>query len=497
MDKARNRFGELFEAQSLSGGEGEHLHRRLYSELRQAIVSGRIQPRSRLPSSRALAQSLGLSRNTVNTALAQLTAEGYVRSHAGSGTFVADLTPREREFAPRMPPARAAARQPIALARRARMLDGAGAVLAGLRYRYDSAPQPFRIGVPAIADFPLDLWRRTAARVYRRMPRHALGDSDPAGLPQLRRAIIGYLRAFRGISCEPEQLILSAGSQQALDLLVRVTTDPGDTVLMEDPGYIGASGCFRAAGVRVKGLAVDAEGMCLPPKAWRSCARLIYCTPSSQMPLGVPMTHARREALLRFADQQSAWIIEDDYDGEYRYDFRPLPTLFGLSQTQRVIYLGTFSKTLFPGLRIGYAIVPPELVEPITVMRFLTSWHLPALDQLTLTEFIESGDFARHVRRSRSLYKERAEAIFEAGKRWLPRSHAIARPASGLNALMHAPKTENHERRINSAARRGIELSPLSMFTVERDPGPGYVLGFAPFDSDAIYKAVRALSELV
>lgn len=209
------------------------------------------------------------------------------------------------------------------------------------------------------------------------------------------------------------------------------------------------------------------------------------------------MTHARREALLAFADQHSACIIEDDYDGEYRYDSRPLPTLYDLSQSSRVIYLGTFSKTLFPGLRIGYAIVPPELVEPVTVMRFLTSWHLPSLEQHALTEFIESGDFARHVQRSRASYRERAEVIFEAGKRWLPPSHSIARPSSGLNALMRAPGSENHERRIRSAARQGIELSPLSMFAVERDAGPGYVLGFAPFNPDAIWKAVRSLGELI
>ncbi len=497
IDKVCNRFGELFEALSLSEGSGEYLHRRLYAELRQAILTGRVPAQSRLPSSRAFAQSLGLSRNTVNTALAQLTAEGYVRAKPGSGTFVADLRPSERAAVPRAAVERHAARVAIVPARRARMLEGAGSTLAELRYRYDSPPKPFRIGVPAIADFPLALWRRIVARAHRRIPQHALGDSDPAGLPQLRQAIIGYLSAFRGIKCEPEQLILTAGSQQALDLLVRVATDPGDTVLMEDPGYIGASGCFRAAGVRLKGLPIDAEGMCLPPKSWRSHPRLIYCTPSSQMPLGLPMTYARREALLAFAEQHSAWIIEDDYDGEYRYDSRPLPTLYSICETGRVIYLGTFSKTLFPGLRIGYAIVPPELVEAVTVMRFLTSWHLPALEQHALAEFIESGDFARHVRRSRARYRERAQAIFEAGKRWLPPSHAIASPASGLNALMRAPGTENHERRIRNAARQGIELSPLAMFAVERDPGPGYVLGFAPFDPDTIWKAVRLLGELI
>lgn len=498
MDNERSRMGELFEALSLSGDKGEHLHRRLYAELRQAILSGRVQPRTRLPSSRALAQSLGVSRNTVNTAIAQLTAEGYVRSRAGSGTFVVNLSPRETLTTTRSAMAKQNARPSIAPARRARMIEGAGTTLAALRYRYDSSPpQPFRIGVASIEDFPLALWRRIAARAYRRMPPHALGDADPAGLPRLRRAIIEYLNASRGIHCEPEQLIITAGSQQALDLIARVTTDPGDTVMMEDPGYIGASGCFRAAGVRVKGLPVDAEGMRLPPNASRVRPRLIYCTPSSQMPMGIPMSRARREALLDYAAHHSAWIIEDDYDSEYRYDSRPLPALYGLCRTGHVIYIGTFSKTLFSGLRIGFAIVPPELVEPITVMRFLTSWHPPALEQHALAEFIESGDFARHVRRSRARYRERAVAIFEAGKRWLPPSHAIIQPSSGLSALMRAPDNENHERRIRNAARRGIELSPLSMFAVERNSPPGYVLGFAPFDPDTIGRAVRTLGEMI
>jgi len=497
MDIARNRFGELFEALSLSTDESEPLHRRLYGELRQAIVSGRVTPGSRLPSSREFARNLGLSRNTVNTALAQLIAEGHVRSISGSGIFVADGASPRTALSRNPNSHRPRSRASISPARRAESFTGGSDLLAALRHRHGSSLQPFRIGVPSVADFPLDLWRRLAARTYRRIPPRDLGDTDPAGLPRLRQAIIGYLKAARGIDCELDQLIVTAGSQQALDLVVRVTTDPGDTVMMEDPGYFGASGCFRAAGAHLQGLPVDAQGMSLPSRGRHAPPRLIYCTPSSQMPLGIPMTHARREALLDFAQRQGTWIIEDDYDSEYRYDSRPLPTLYALCRTDHVIYMGTFSKTLFPGLRIGYAIVPPDLVEPITVMRLLTSWHPPVFEQHALAEFIESGEFARHVRRSRARYRERAEAIYEAGRKWLPPSHAIIRPASGLTTLMRAPKSEDHEARIAAAMRRGIELSPLAMFALDHRPSPGYVLGFAPFDPDALWHAVRRLGELL
>jgi GntR family transcriptional regulator/MocR family aminotransferase len=266
---------------------------------------------------------------------------------------------------------------------------------------------------------------------------------------------------------------------------------------MEDPGYIGATGSFRCAGLRLRSMPVDEDGLRLPSRSVGKGPRLIYCTPSSQMPLGVPLAYARREALVSFAENASSWILEDDYDGEYRYDTRPLPTLFGLSRSARVIYMGTFSKTMFPGLRIGYLVLPHALVEPIVAMKFVSSWQSATLEQQSLADFIESGEFARHVRRCRKLYSTRAEEIYVAGQRWLPPSHQLLRPRSGLSAILAAPDDEDHEHVIQSARASGIELSPISMFAVGKAVRPGYVLGFAAFDAGAIRKAMQRLGGIL
>lgn len=497
MSSPSSRFGELFEVLSLSEENGEFLHRRLYRELRHAILAGRVRPGSRIPSSRALAKSLGISRNTVSAAMQQLTAEGYIKSIEGSGSFVADLADAARFKRSRALTSLRSATSPVIASDRIEMLSGASAALSALRYRFGSSPAPFRVGIPAIEEFPMALWRKTADRAHRRMPMSALADGDPAGLPRLRQAIMAYLRSARDIHCEMEQLLITSGSQHALDLIVRVATKPGDCVLMEDPGYICASGCFHSAGLRVRGLAVDAEGMSLPTPRFRAHPRLIYCTPSSQMPLGITMTRARREALLAYAERKQCWIIEDDYDGEYRYDSRPIPPLFGMARRGNVIYVGTFSKTMFPGLRIGFAILPLEMVDAIATMRFVTSWHPPALEQYALAGFIENGEFARHVRRSRARYRERAEALFDAGKRWLPPSHSILRPASGLSAVLTAPETEDHPGLMRKAEKAGIEIAPLGMFALDRMVYPGYLLGFAPFDPERLRRSVRQLGELL
>ncbi len=492
-------LGDLFEALSIEieGKRGETLHQRLYGELRGAMLAGRLAQGSRIPSSRVFAETLGISRNTVNVAIQRLCAEGFLVARHGSGTFVTDVVAASRV---RMPtaPVETVHRTDLSMpAWRVANLAHASAAVENLRYMHESEPRPFRIAIPALTDFPWVTWRRIVSRAMRRIPMHAHGAGDPAGLRQLREAVAEYLGAYRGISCAPEQVVITAGSQQAIDLVVRVTTSPGDVVWMEDPGYIGATGSFRCAGLRLRSMPVDEDGLRLPSRSVGKNPRLIYCTPSSQMPLGVPLAYARREALVSFAENASSWILEDDYDGEYRYDTRPLPTLFGLSRSARVIYMGTFSKTMFPGLRIGYLVLPHALVEPIVAMKFVSSWQSATLEQQSLADFIESGEFARHVRRCRKLYSARAEEIYVAAQRWLPPSHQLLRPRSGLSAILAAPDDEDHEHVIQSARASGIELSPISMFAVGKAVQPGYVLGFAAFDAGAIRKSMQLLGGIL
>jgi GntR family transcriptional regulator/MocR family aminotransferase len=329
------------------------------------------------------------------------------------------------------------------------------------------------------------------------MPVKAFGGSNPAGLERLRVAIADYLGNHRGIACDPARIVVTSGSQQALDLIARVTTDPGDTVWMEDPGYIGAALCFRAAGADLRGLPVDADGIRVPERREAGVPRLVYCTPSSQMPLGMPMSLARRGALLAAAARHRAWIVEDDYDSEYRYGTRPFPTLFETDPAGRVIYLGTFSETLFPGMRIGFAILPEALVDVVTAARLVNGWHPPTLEQYALAEFIETGGFARHVRRSRTRYAERAGVLAQSCARWLPEPARLHVPRSGLSAWLEILDDLHETAFAHAAAREGLELMPVSAFAVEQQPARGFVLGFAPHPPQALREGARTLAALL
>lgn len=491
-----DRLGELFDAVTLQDAAPGTLHRRLAGELRGAIRDGRLAPGARLPSTRALAARLCVSRNTVLAAFAQLEAEGHLASRGGSGTYVtmrAGPPPAVGAANPR----RATPAPEAALAQRGRTLAGAFALVEMFRHRHANPARPFRVGVPALADLPAEEWRRCVARALRRMPVNAFGDSDPAGLDRLREAIAGYLGNHRGIACDPARIVVTSGSQQALDLIARVTTDPGDTVWMEDPGYIGAAWCFRAAGADLRGLPVDAEGIRVPDGREAGVPRLVYCTPASQMPLGIPMSLPRRAALLAAAVRHGAWVVEDDYDSEYRYGSRPFPTLFESDPAGRVIYLGTFSKTLFPGMRIGFAILPEALVDAVTAARLVSAWHPPTLEQYALAEFIETGGFARHVRRSRTRYAERAEVLADSCARWLPSSVRLHVPRSGLSAWLETRDDLDETAFAQDAAGKRLELMPVSAFAVEQHCARGFVLGFAPHPPQALREGVRALARML
>lgn len=478
---------------ALDRGSGVPLHRQLYEGLREAVLAGRLRSGMRLPSTRALASELGVSRNTVMGAFLQLLAEGYLEGRVGSGTYVADSLPDDL--------LRAQARkglEPGPAGRAGRRLSGRGETLAATRASTAGdrgVPQAFRPGVPALEEFPTRVWGRLAARMWRSPPRGLLGYGDPAGYGPLREEIAAYLGAARAVECGWEQVIVVSGSQQALDLAARVLLDPGDAAWVEDPGYAGARGALIAAGARIVPVPVDEEGLRVSDGVRRAAdARLAYVSPSHQYPLGATMSVSRRLELLAWASRTGAWVLEDDYDSEYRYTGRPLEALQGLDAEGRVIYLGTFSKVLSPALRLGYLVVPPDLVDPFSAARELTDRHSPLVEQAVLARFIAEGHFARHLRRMRTLYAGRQDVLVEAAAEDL-RGLLDVRPAeAGMHLVGWLPDRTDDREAMRRAAARGVEATALSMYGIEPPARGGLLLGYAAVGEAGIRAGVRRLA---
>ncbi len=468
------------------------LQRQICASIQRAILDGVVGPGTRLPSSRALAEDLGVSRTTTLLAVQQLQAEGYLTGRRGSGTFVAEELPDDliRRRATR---ATRSLKHPT-LSRR-----GAALVAAPQgAHRLDGPPRAFRIGTPGVDLFPVALWWRLASRRLRAITPTQLDYGEPAGLRALREAIAVHVQTARGTRCGADQILIVAGAQQGLELISRVLLDPGDRVWMEEPGYPGARSALLGAGARILPVPVDAEGLDVEMGARRAGdARLVYVTPSHQYPLGVPMSLPRRLALLRWASRARAWVIEDDYDSEFRYGARPVPCLHGLDVDGRVIYVGSFSKTLFPALRLGFLIVPPDLQDGLVAARTVADQHPPVLDQAVLADFIVEGHFARHLRRMRVAYRERLEALTAAAER-LCRGALRVRPTrTGLHAIADLDGadavTVSRE-----AAARGVEATPLSAYCVGREkPANALVLGFAVVRPEAVRRGMERLAAAI
>jgi GntR family transcriptional regulator/MocR family aminotransferase len=355
--------------------------------------------------------------------------------------------------------------------------------------------RPFRPGTPALDEFPFEVWGRLAARHWRRPPAGLLGYGDPAGHLPLREAVATYLGTARAVRCGPEQVIVTAGAQQALDLAARLLVDPGDQVWIEDPGYLGARAALSGAGARLVPVPVDEEGLDVSAGAARAPrARLVYVSPSHQYPLGVTMSLARRLQLLEWAERAGAWILEDDYDSEYRYAGRPLAAMQGLDRGGRVIYLGTFSKVLFPALRLGYVVVPEGLSCAFANARGVLSRFSPSVDQAVLAEFIEEGHFARHIRRTRSLYAARQAALVKAVRSELAGALEVSPDEAGIHLVGWLKEGADDGAASSAAARLGVDAQPLSSFTLEHRRRPGLVLGYAGYDERQLRAAARRLA---
>jgi GntR family transcriptional regulator/MocR family aminotransferase len=470
------------------------LWRQIYEQIREAIASGRLAAGVRLPASRAFAADLVVSRNSVTAAYAQLRAEGYLVQRGRVGTFVASLEPDRVEMSAR--PVRARKAAPAVAGRRPLSRVAAMALAAAERLPAADrgSPVPFRIGDPAIDVFPVRVWGRLVARSWRsgRVP---LGYLDPAGARPLRQAIAEYLIGSRGVRCEWQQVFIVSGTQQAVDVAIRLVLSPGDAVWIEDPCYSGARSAIDASSVTAVSVPVDSEGISvdeglrIEPKA-----RGVYVTPSHQFPLGAVMSVSRRMALLGWAAGADAWIIEDDYDSEFRYASRPLPSLQGLDEQGRVIYVGTFSKTLFPGLRVGYLVSPPGLVDAFQAAFALGGRYASADAQLVVTEFITEGHFERHLRRMRALYAARQAVLLTHAQDHLSEWLDVSPSAAGLHLIgWIRDRSSSAAKIIERAAGVGVELRALSHYTQRIPKRDAILLGYAAFAPAAMEVAARRL----
>lgn len=474
------------------------LYRQIYEAIRSAILRGELASKTRLPSSRNLAQNLGVSRITVVNAYDQLFAEGYLEGKTGSGTFIAAKLPDDLLQTTDSEPIQSETKTIARLD-----LSPFGEKLAFFKAAHFDLPpalkiQPFRHGLSAIDEFPFEIWSRIAAKYYKNPPRSLLVYGDSRGFRPLREAIAAHLKAARGVICTAEQVIITSGAQQALDLTARIFLSAEDAVLIENPCYLEARKAFSATGATLIPTPVDEEGLNLAqiPVAGEN-AKLVYVTPSHQYPLGVTMSLPRRLQLLDWARTKNAWIVEDDYDSEYRYAGRPLAALQGLDKTGRVIYIGTFSKTIFPSLRIGCAVVPPELVEIFTTARALNDVQSSSIEQAVLAEFIAEGHFARHIRRMRQLYEKRQRILVAEGESRLKNLLEVKKDDAGMHLVGWLPEDVDDRAIAAKAAEKSLHLTPLSRYFAGATPRGGFILGYTAFDEQQIKEGVTKIRQIL
>jgi GntR family transcriptional regulator/MocR family aminotransferase len=475
------------------------LYRQIYEAIRNAILSGKVHPTTTLPATRLLAKQLGVSRMTVINAYDQLFAEGYLEAKMGAGTFVAAHLPEEflqtsgferREH------------QETPLTRKIKFTDY-GRNLAqhskGILLRHGvTTVLPFQQGVSAIEEFPFGVWAKIAQKWQKKPPLSILSYGEPVGFQPLRDAVAAHLASARGVLCKTEQIIITNGTQQALDLIGRILLTKGNDVCLEDPGYLGARDIFAATGARLVPVPIDEEGFDLQTARKRSRkARLAYVTPSHQYPLGVTMSLTRRLNLLEWARERDAFIIEDDYNSEYRYSGRPLASLQGLDRDGRVIYLGTFSKTIFPALRLGYLVVPTDLIGVFAAARALTDLHSPSIDQAILAEFIAERHFARHIRRMRGIYEERQQILVEEARMNLKGMLEVAPAEAGMHLIGWLPLGIDDRDVSRRAAEANLKLAPVSAYCLNQKLRGGLLLGYTAFNERQIKLGVKKLARVL
>ncbi|HXC50239.1 MAG TPA: PLP-dependent aminotransferase family protein [Candidatus Limnocylindrales bacterium] len=479
-------------------GEGA-LHRQLYRALRASILDGRLGPDERLPSTRSFARELGLSRNTVLQAIDQLVAEGYASGRVGSGTYVASELPQP----PRGP-------RTLGSASTVSSLGGAQPRLSSLGERLslvappgraswspwpELLPYDFRYGEPSFSDLPMDAWSRILGRRARRLSARRLAYQPPGGAAELREALAGYLGRARGVVCSPDDIVIVHGSQQAVDLVARLLVNPGDPVVIEEPHYTGFSFCLNAAGASLVHIGVDEHGLRTDDLEHVEDARLVCVTPSHQYPTGAVLSLARRLALIDWATRHESYVLEDDYDGEFRFDGKPIECLQALDRSGRVIYTGTASKLLFPSLRIGWLIAPPALAPYCLNAKALADTGTPSIEQFALADFISEGHLERHARKARTRTAARRRALLESVDSELAGRVEVLGASAGLHVLMKIPDMDARDvTRLRQACRElGVGVYPAGPFYSKPPAHAELLLGYAALSEETIREGIKRL----
>jgi GntR family transcriptional regulator / MocR family aminotransferase len=454
---------------------GNTITRWLYEEIRHAILSGKLRRGSMLPATRELAQTAGVSRHVVVNVYEQMVSEGYLAGEVGRGTFVRNDVPEDFLIPRSKPPA-------------------LGSGVEELPEGYGFPITPFRLTQPSLDDFPLHIWNRIASQAVRRTSVESLAGGQWVGSRNLRAAIADYLGSSRGVACTPDNIVIVSGTQQSLDLVTRLVMRPGDSVWLEDPCYIGATDAFRMAGARIIAVPVDSDGL-NPDKGRALCGnpRAVYVTPAHQFGLGTTLSLDRRFALLALC-RQGTVLIEDDYDSEFRFVGRPLPAMKGMAGAESVFLLGTFNKTLFPALRLGYMVVPDTWMEKLLALRYRIDRYPPTLSQEILTRFIDDGHYGRHLRRMRQLYGERRAVLAQEVGRSLGGILQLPSIDAGLSTPAYLLGKMGSARASQLAAGEGVEAWPIDRYVIQRRDLRALMLGFASFNEHQIRKGVRALA---
>jgi len=495
LSKRRRHSVIAFEMIRLDRTAAKPLHEQLYRQIRDELRSGSFTDgASRLPSSRALAVDLGISRLTVNLAFSKLYGEGYLRSKARSGTFVAHPLPETFLTADKPKAYRLVGQRPRISGRARAIPDQRVGKQFDLGALGAGAGVSLVPGLPAVDEFPIDIWERLRSQVLAQKGAHLLRHASSRGDADLRKAVATYLCDFRGARCHPDQILIVGGMQQAMLISAMALLDPGEAVWIEDPGFHQARRVFILAGAKIVPKPLDQEGIVIGRSPKENQPKIIHVTPSHQYPLGMTMSFERRTALLDFARVHNAFIFEDDFYAEFRFTGPPLPCLQGIDNFSRVIYAGTMSKILYPSLRLGYVVAPEQLIDPLVKIRSTIDQHSSAIDQATLARFITEGFFLRHVKRMRKLYAERREFFIKEFNKLLSDRFILQIPEAGLNLLAWLRYDADFARVARVRAEIGIKPSPLSFYCIQAKLKPAFVFGFAAWTPAQIRESLLRLA---